>query len=130
MDFTFTEEQEAIAKLARQRFEVRATSEHLSEVEAGEVRYDETLWRELASADLLGVALPEEVGGSGHGFLEVAVLLSEVGWSVAPVPVYATLALGIATGGAPTRHRRICASRMCVSTSSGTRCGARVRRSI
>lgn len=94
MDFTFTEDQEAIAKLARQRFEVRATPEHLSEIEAGEVRYDETLWKELASADLLGLALPEEVGGSGHGFLEVAVLLSEVGWSVAPVPVYATLALG------------------------------------
>lgn len=94
MDFTFTEEQEAIAKLARQRFEVRATPEHLSEIESGEVRFDESLWKDLASADLLGVALPEEVGGSGHGFLEVAVLLSEVGWSVAPVPVYATLALG------------------------------------
>ncbi len=94
MDFSFSEEQDAIAKLARQRFEVRATPEHLSEIEAGEVRYDEALWKELASADLLGIALPEEVGGSGHGFLEVAVLLAEVGWSVAPVPVYATLALG------------------------------------
>ena len=33
MDFSFTEEQDAIAKLARQRFEVRATPEHLSEIE-------------------------------------------------------------------------------------------------
>ncbi|MEJ2205284.1 MAG: acyl-CoA/acyl-ACP dehydrogenase [Gemmatimonadota bacterium] len=94
MDFSFTEEQEAIAKLARQRFEVRATPERLTEIESGEVRYDEALWKELAGADLLGIGLPEAIGGTGHGFLEVAVLLSEVGWSVAPVPAYATLALG------------------------------------
>jgi len=97
MDFTFTEEQETIAKIARQLFEHRATPEHLTEVEAGAVRYDAALWRELATADLLGIALPENVGGSEHGFLELALLLAEVGWSVAPVPVYATLLLGADT---------------------------------
>jgi alkylation response protein AidB-like acyl-CoA dehydrogenase len=97
MDFTFTEEQETIAKVARQLFEHRATPEHLTELEAGDVRHDAALWRELATADLLGIALPENVGGSGHGFLELALLLAEVGWSVAPVPVYATLLLGADT---------------------------------
>ncbi|MGE2721206.1 acyl-CoA dehydrogenase family protein [Mycolicibacterium celeriflavum] len=97
MDFTFTEEQETVAKVARQLFEQRATPEHLTELEAGEVRYDAALWAELASADLLGIALPESVGGSGGGFLELGVLLSEVGYSVAPVPVYATLVLGADT---------------------------------
>jgi 3-oxocholest-4-en-26-oyl-CoA dehydrogenase beta subunit len=97
MDFDFTEEQETIAKVARQLLEHRATPEHLTELEAGDVRYDAALWRELATADLLGIALPENVGGSGHGFLELALLLTEVGWSVAPVPVYATLLLGADT---------------------------------
>ena len=97
MDFTFTEEQETIAKVARQLFEHRATPERLTEVEGGEVRFDAALWHELANADLLGIALPENAGGSGHGFLELALLLAEVGWSVAPVPVYATLLLGADT---------------------------------
>ena len=97
MDFTFTEEQETITKVARQLFEHRATPERLTELEAGDVRCDAALWRELATADLLGIALPENVGGSGHGFLELALLLAEVGWSVAPVPVYATLLLGADT---------------------------------
>ena len=109
MDFTFTEEQETIAKVARQLFEHRATPEHLTELEAGEVRYDAALWRELASADLLGISLPESVGGSGHGFLELALLLAEVGWSVAPVPVYATLLLGADTI-ARLRRRRTAAA--------------------
>ena len=97
MDFTFTEEQETIAKVARQLFEHRATPERLTELEAGDQRYDAALWRELATADLLGIALPENIGGSGHGFLELALLLAEVGASVAPVPVYATLLLGADT---------------------------------
>lgn len=97
MDFTFTEEQETVAKVARQLFEHRATPEHLTELEQGELRYDAALWAELASSDLLGIALPESVGGTGGGFLELGVLLSEVGYSVAPVPIYATLALGADT---------------------------------
>ncbi|ORV86608.1 acyl-CoA dehydrogenase family protein [Mycolicibacterium iranicum] len=97
MDFTFSEEQETIGKVARQLFEARATPERLTELEAGEVRFDDALWRELAASDLLGIALPESVGGSGGSFLDLGVLLAEVGWSVAPVPVYATLALGADT---------------------------------
>ncbi|HTY33623.1 acyl-CoA dehydrogenase family protein [Mycobacterium sp.] len=109
MDFTFTEEQEAIAELAREIFERRATPERLTELEAGETRFDAALWRELAAADLLGTALPEAVGGTGGGFVELGVLLAEVGWSVAPVPAYATLVLGadpIARHGTPEQRRR------------------------
>ncbi|WP_375481893.1 acyl-CoA dehydrogenase family protein [uncultured Mycobacterium sp.] len=94
MDFTFTEDQETLAKVARQLFERWATPERLTELEATDVRYDAALWKELAFADLLGIALPEAVGGSGAGFLALGVLLAEVGYSVAPVPVYATLVLG------------------------------------
>lgn len=97
MDFSFTEEQETVGKVARQLFEHRVTPEHLTELESSEIRYDPALWAELAASDLLGIALPESVGGTGGGFLELGVLLAEVGWSVAPVPVYPTLVLGAET---------------------------------
>jgi 3-oxocholest-4-en-26-oyl-CoA dehydrogenase beta subunit len=112
MDFTFTEEQETISKLARDLFERRATPERLTEAEAGETRYDAALWKELAAVDLLGTGLPESLGGScvsGGGFVELGVLLAEVGWSVAPVPAYATLVLGadpIARHGSPEQQQR------------------------
>lgn len=112
MDFTFTEEQETVSKLARELFERRATPERLTELENRETRHDEALWRELAAADLLGTALPEEVGGSrvsGDGFVELGVLLAEVGAGVAPVPAYATLVLGadtIARHGSPEQRQR------------------------
>jgi 3-oxocholest-4-en-26-oyl-CoA dehydrogenase beta subunit len=113
MDFTFTEEQETITKLARELFERRATPERLTQLEADGVYYDAALWQELAAVDLLGTALPESLGGScssGDGFVELGVLLAEVGWSVAPVPVYATLLLGadpIARHGSPEQQQRL-----------------------
>jgi alkylation response protein AidB-like acyl-CoA dehydrogenase len=112
MDFTFTDEQDTITKMARELFEHRVTPEHLTELEAGDVRYDAALWRDLGAADLLGIALPEDVGGTGHGFLELAMLLAEVGASVAPVPLYATLLLGADTiaryGDDSQRRRYLC----------------------
>jgi alkylation response protein AidB-like acyl-CoA dehydrogenase len=109
MDFTFTEDQETIAKLARDLFERRATPERLTELESGDIRFDAALWQELAAADLLGTALPESLGGNGGGFVELGVLLAELGSSVAPVPVYATLVLGadpIARCGSPEQQQR------------------------
>ena len=94
MDFSFSEEQETITKVARDLFEHRLSPERLTELEAADARYDAALWKELAAADLLGIALPENVGGSHGGFLELGLLLAEVGYSVAPVPLYATLLLG------------------------------------
>ncbi len=109
MDFTFTDEQETISKLARDVFDRRATPQRLTEIEAGESRYDADLWKELAAADLLGTALPESLGGNGGGFVELGVLLAEVGAAVAPVPAYPTLLLGadpIARHGSPEQQQR------------------------
>jgi alkylation response protein AidB-like acyl-CoA dehydrogenase len=109
VDFTFTEDQLAVGKVARKVFERRATTDRLTDLEASGTRHDPVLWQDLADADLLGLALPESIGGSGHGFLELGILLAEVGWSVAPVPVYATLVLGadpITRYGTVEQHQR------------------------
>jgi alkylation response protein AidB-like acyl-CoA dehydrogenase len=52
--------------------------------------------------------LPESLGGNGGGFVELGVLLAELGSSVAPVPAYATLVLGadsIARFGSPEQQQ-------------------------
>lgn len=111
MDFTFSEDQQALGTVARALLERRATTDRLTEIETADARHDGELWKELADADLLGIALPESVGGSGRGFLELGILLAEVGWSVAPVPAYATLVLGADTiaryGSAEQRQRHL-----------------------
>lgn len=52
-------------------------------------------WRALASSGLLALALPPDLEGDGLGIAEVAQVLAEVGRAAAPVPAWATLALGV-----------------------------------
>ncbi|HXW34082.1 MAG TPA: acyl-CoA dehydrogenase family protein [Acidimicrobiales bacterium] len=94
MDFTFTDEQEAVAESARGVFEGVATSERVSAVEGTDDRFDPELWAELARANLLGVAVPETYGGSGLGMTEICLVLEQQGRTVAPIPLWATLVLG------------------------------------
>ena len=94
MDFSLTEEQTAVRDLARKILDDLATNERLKRVEAEEPVFDRELWSALAKANLLGVAIAEEHGGNGMGFLTLCVLLEEIGRSVAPVPALASLALG------------------------------------
>jgi alkylation response protein AidB-like acyl-CoA dehydrogenase len=96
MDFAFTEAQEAVAQLARKIFHERFTPAALRAVEKEPERFDRRTWADLASAGLLGTALPEEHGGAGHGFLELCALLEEAGAAVAPLPLWPTLVLGAA----------------------------------
>lgn len=65
-------------------------------------------WSELAKANLLGLCLPEDVGGSGYGFVEACVLLREVGRTTAPVPLLPTLVstMTIAELGSAEQRKR------------------------
>ena len=65
MDIGLTEEQEAVRDLAEQIFQGSVTVERVKAVEASEDRFDRDLWQALADANLLGISLPEDVGGSG-----------------------------------------------------------------
>jgi acyl-CoA dehydrogenase len=95
MDFTFSEEQEAVRDLAAQIFEGHATTERVKEVERSEEHFDRELWRALADAGLLAIAVPDEHGGSGLGLIELCLVLEQQGRRVAPVPLWPTLVLGV-----------------------------------
>lgn len=109
MDFDFTEEQKSLRDLSREIFEQEIDLELLKQVEAGDRWLSEPVWRKLAEANLLGLAVPEDLGGMGYGIVEVCILLSEMGRTVAPVPIFPTLVLGglpIARFGTPDQQRR------------------------
>ena len=94
MDFSFSEEQDAVRELAGRIFTDLSTQERLRAIEtSGEPdRFDAKLWAELASAGLLGISLPESVGGAGLGFLETGLVVEAAGRTAAYVPAVETLA--------------------------------------
>lgn len=90
MDFTFNEDQTAIGDLAASIFSQRSGIDRVKAVEAADERIDRDLWRELAQAGLVGIALPDEFGGGAMGFSELCVVLEQQGRCVAPVPLWET----------------------------------------
>jgi len=92
MDFSLTETQEELVGLARKILGDRMTTAHLKAVERTDEGYDVDTWRELGATNLLGVAIPDAHGGLGLGFLDLCLVLREVGRHVAPLPAVATLA--------------------------------------
>ncbi len=96
MDFSFTEEQEAVSGLAKRILEDRVTEDLLREIETGTDRFDAGVWQELGKAGLLGIGLPEDVGGGGYGIVEQCLVLEQVGRTLAPAPVWAASVLGAA----------------------------------
>src|SRR5258705_4256981 len=94
MNFALSDDQKALAELARKILSDKATHERIKAIEASPEGIDRELWRALADANLIGASLPEEFGGSGLSFFELCLLLEEVGRAVAPVPYFSTVALG------------------------------------
>jgi alkylation response protein AidB-like acyl-CoA dehydrogenase len=81
MRFDFTEDQHEIKRTARDLLASRSTPEKQREAaEAGE--YDLGLWRELAELGWPGVAVDEQHGGGGLGYVELAGLLEESGYAL------------------------------------------------
>ena len=98
MDFSLTEAQDAVAEVAATVFGGIATADHVKEVERSDERVDRRLWSALATAGLVGIAVPEAFGGAGLGMTELALVLEQQGRRVAQVPLLwsalAAMALG------------------------------------
>jgi hypothetical protein len=109
MDFKMSDEQLAVTEAATGLFSGLVDAERITAVEASDARIDRDLWRALADADLLGLAVPEPDGGAGYGLMELCLLLEAQGNAVVPVPLWSCLVLGalpLARFGAETQRAR------------------------
>lgn len=85
MDLGFTDEQEALRDTLRAFFDKESPT---TVVRASEpLGFDAALWRKTADMGLAAIAVPEEYGGGGGGFVELAVAAEALGRYLAPVPL-------------------------------------------
>src|ERR1051325_1005184 len=118
MDLTLTPEQEMLVRTARGVLapgDVRA-------LERDSRGFDPARWRELAGLGWLGMELPAAYGGGGLGFLDVVLLLEEMGRVLLPTPFVASSVVAAplirALGGEGERGRWLpaIAAGECVAT--------------
>jgi alkylation response protein AidB-like acyl-CoA dehydrogenase len=109
MNFDLNETQQALRELAKRILTEVVTPQSLAQLEADGGWVHRDAYRELAKSALLGICLPERVGGAGLGLFDLSLLLQQVGASVAPVPLLETVLLGalsIATFGSADLQAR------------------------
>jgi 3-oxocholest-4-en-26-oyl-CoA dehydrogenase beta subunit len=109
MDFTFTEQQQAIVDLAGTILAERCAPETLRALERKGTAGASEAWDALAAADLVSLALPEVDGGSGLGIVEACLVAEQVGRHVAPVPYWTSTsaALAVARWGSDELRRQL-----------------------
>jgi alkylation response protein AidB-like acyl-CoA dehydrogenase len=96
MYFDLTDEQQAIKATAHDFLASRFKSERLREIAASDDGFDAAGWAEMADLGWTGLAVPEEWGGQGLGIVELAVLFEEMGYALAPSPLFSNTIAGLA----------------------------------
>src|SRR3989442_3490646 len=94
MDFGFSNEQEMLRATARKFFENECTSEFVRARMAEPAGVTDDFWKKLAEQGWLGLIYPEDYDGTGLGFVDLTVLMEEMGRAVMPGPFFSTVLLG------------------------------------
>jgi alkylation response protein AidB-like acyl-CoA dehydrogenase len=94
MKLTLTEEQEMLKKTARDFLADKCSKTFIKQMEESETGYSRELWQEMAELGWMGLAFPEKYGGGDMNFLDLAVLLEEMGRACLPGPFFPTVVLG------------------------------------
>ena len=94
MDFHFSEEQKMLRESARDFLQTECPKTFVREMEKDPKGYAPGLWRKMADLGWMGIVFPEAYGGIGGDFLDLLVLLEEMGRACLPGPFFSTVVLG------------------------------------
>ncbi|MGW0948650.1 acyl-CoA dehydrogenase family protein [Streptomyces sp. NPDC002623] len=94
MDFSFTEEQDELRKVVRSFLAKHCGDAQVRRPAADPLGHDPVVWRRMAGElGLQGLAVPEEYGGSGFGYVDLGIVFEEAGRALLCSPYFATVAL-------------------------------------
>jgi alkylation response protein AidB-like acyl-CoA dehydrogenase len=94
VNFAFSEEQEELRKSLRRFLEDKSSEAEVRRLMETTEGYDPAVWTQMAQQlGLQGLAIPEEYGGSGFSYVELVVVLEEMGRALLCAPYFSTVAL-------------------------------------
>jgi len=119
MNLTLEETERELQGLAHEMLSRGATAERVAEIEETPDRFDRDLWSDLAEAGLLGAGVAEDDGGLGLGVVGSALVATEVGRTVAPLPYVAAAcaALVLSRHATPAQKQQRLAGILAASTT-------------
>jgi len=94
LNFTFSEEQEELRRTIRRFLDDKSPSTEVRRLMETPDGYDEAVWKQMAQElGLQGLHIPEAYGGQGFSFVELGIVLEEMGRVLLCAPFFSTVAL-------------------------------------
>ena len=94
MNFAFSEEQEELRRTVRQFLEAKSPETEVRRLMETTEGYDPSVWKQMGQElGLQGLAIPEEFGGQGYTFIELGIVLEEMGRVLLCAPYFASAVL-------------------------------------
>ncbi|MBW2398366.1 MAG: acyl-CoA/acyl-ACP dehydrogenase [Deltaproteobacteria bacterium] len=90
MDMKLTEEQSQLQEAVRRFMDDNCGMDFVREMEASELGFSRTMWKEMADLGWLGLDLPDQWGGLELGVVNLAILMKELGRHICPTPMLST----------------------------------------
>ncbi len=94
MDLDLSEEQEMLRAMAHDFLTKECPKTLVRELEEDDKGYSPELWRKMAELGWMGLVLPEKYGGMGMEYMDLVILLREMGRNIVPGPFFCTVLLG------------------------------------
>lgn len=94
MDLDLSEEQEMLRTMARDFLSKECPKTVIRELEEDDKGYSPDLWSKMADLGWMGLVLPEEYNGMGMEYMDLIILLQEMGRNIVPGPYFCTVVLG------------------------------------
>jgi alkylation response protein AidB-like acyl-CoA dehydrogenase len=98
MDFAFSDEQEELRRTVRGFLADKSPESEVRRLMETVEGYDPKLWQQMGQQlGLQGLAIPEEYGGAGFTFLELGIVVEEMGRALLCAPYFSTAVLAAYT---------------------------------
>ena len=106
MNFDLTDEQQMLQAAAREFLAARLKSERIRALAESDDAFDEDLWSEMSDLNWPGLMVSEQYGGQELGTVELAVLMEQLGYALAPGPILSSMLTAIALETAATDEQK------------------------
>ena len=94
MNFAFSDEQEQLRDAVRRFLETKSPSTEVRRLMETTEGYDPAVWSQMANElGLQSLHIPEEYGGQGFTFVELGIVLEEMGRVLLCAPYFSTVCL-------------------------------------
>jgi len=96
MNFSLTEDQRMLVESAATFARKQSPVTRMRKLREDSIGWSPDVWRQMGELGWLGLPFPEAVGGIGGDFLDLALVLEQLGATLVPEPIVASLVAGMA----------------------------------